>query len=140
MSASGPFWPSCFKLYDLNVNASKHLHCLSYINVHISIVTKVETNHIEQFLQIFYGVILVLSCNKCNPPPLPSFWPSCFRLYDLNVNASKHLHCLSYINVHISIVTKVETNHIEQFLQIFYGVILVLSCNKCNPPPLPSFP
>ena len=74
-------------MIDLNVNASKHLHCffffativpliLSYINVCISIVTKVETDHIEQFLQIFYGVILALSCNKHTPPPpflLPFF-------------------------------------------------------------------
>ena len=44
---------------------------LSYINVCISIVTKVETDHIEQFLQIFYGVILALSCNKHTPPLLP---------------------------------------------------------------------
>ena len=42
---------------------------LSYINVHLSIVTKVETNHIEQFLQIFYRVILALSRNKRKPPP-----------------------------------------------------------------------
>ena len=42
---------------------------LSYINVGICIVTKVETGHIGQFLQIFYRVILALSCNKRNPPP-----------------------------------------------------------------------
>ena len=48
---------------------------LSYINVCISIVTKVETDHIEQFLQIFYGVILALSCNK-RTPLLPPFLQS----------------------------------------------------------------
>ena len=49
---------------------------LSYINVHINgIVTKVETDHIEQFLQIFYGVILALSCNK-RTPLLPPFFQS----------------------------------------------------------------
>ena len=49
---------------------------LSHINVHISIVTKVETDHIEQFLQIFYGVILALSCNKREPSPPPPFFQS----------------------------------------------------------------
>ena len=48
---------------------------LSYINVRISIVTKVETDHIEQFLQKFYGVILALSCNK-RIPLLPPFFQS----------------------------------------------------------------
>ena len=36
---------------------------LRYINVRISIVTKVETDHNKQFLQILYVVILALSCN-----------------------------------------------------------------------------
>ena len=35
---------------------------LSYINVRMSIVTKVETDH-KQFLQILYAVSLALSCN-----------------------------------------------------------------------------
>ena len=48
---------------------------LSYINVRISIVTKIETDHIEQFLQIFHGIISALSCNK-RIPLLPSFFQS----------------------------------------------------------------
>ena len=36
---------------------------LSYINVTISIVTKVETDYNKQFLHILYVVTLALSCN-----------------------------------------------------------------------------
>ena len=35
---------------------------LSYINVRISIVSKAETDHKKQFLQILYVVVSALSC------------------------------------------------------------------------------